>query len=261
MGAAINRYAAISGQFYGNRLLFGDPADARSVAIEVASRNEIEVFKRVAADQLVRERRPLRLFALAAGRDLFEGFRVPHDLIDLAGGFRFRYLAEFRSVEALEAARRHLRKVTGKAPGASDAPYLVLADPIEQYLMLTGTTLFMGMQFGDLHRMQLDIETYVSAGFEFPSAARPGDRVIAIALTDSRGFERVLSAREMDERTMLLELVRIVRERDPDVIEGHNLFRFDLEYLETRARRHHLTLALGRDGSGLRARASRMQDL
>jgi len=229
------------------------------VAIEVASRNEVEVFRRTAADCLERERRPLRLFALAASRDLFDGFRVPHELIDLAGGFRLRYLAEFRSVEALDAARRHLRKVTGKAPGASDAPYLVLTDPIEQYLMLTGTTLFMRMQFGDLHRLQLDIETYVSAGFEFPSAARPGDRVTAIALSDSRGFERVLSGREMDERAMLLELVRIVRERDPDVIEGHNLFRFDLEYLETRARRHNVTLGLGRDGSGIRARASRMQ--
>ena len=83
--------------------------------------------------------------------------------------------------------------------------------------------------------------------------------MIAIALSDSRGFERVITRHEMDERAMLLELVRIVRERDPDVIEGHNLFRFDLEYLETRARRHHVTLGLGRDGSGIRARASRMQ--
>ena len=60
--------------------------------------------------------------------------------------------------------------------------------------MLTGTTYFMGIQFADLHRLQLDIETYTSPGFEFPSAAREGDRVIAIAITDSLGFERVLSA-------------------------------------------------------------------
>jgi DNA polymerase elongation subunit (family B) len=125
--------------------------------------------------------------------------------------------------------------------------------------MLTGTTYFLGMQFRDLRRLQLDIETYISPGFEFPSAARQGDRIIAIALTDSDGFECVLSGKQMDERTMLLELVRIVQERDPDVIEGHNLFRFDLEYLEARAERHRVALALGRDGSSLRARASRMQ--
>jgi DNA polymerase, archaea type len=117
----------------------------------------------------------------------------------------------------------------------------------------------MGMQFDDLRRLQLDIETYIGDGFEFPSAARASDRIIAIALTDSDGFEQVLSGRQMDEPAMLAELVRVIRERDPDVIEGHNLFRFDLEYLEARAGRHRIDLALGRDGSGLRARASRMQ--
>jgi len=254
----VNRYQAISGQFYGNRLLFGDSADSGVVAVEVASRNEIEVFRRIDGD-LRRERRPLRLFALLADRDLLRGLRAPHQTVELAGDFRYRVLVSFSSPDALDAARRHLRHTTGKSPGISDAPYLILADPVEQHLMLTGTTYFMGLQFSDLCRLQLDIETYTSPGFEFPSAARDGDRIIAIAITDSRGFERVLSGREMDEPTMLAELVRIVRERDPDVIEGHNLFRFDLEYLEVRARRHKIELALGRNGTGMRARASRMQ--
>ena len=69
----------------------------------------------------------------------------------------------------------------------------------------------------------------------------------------------MLSGKEMDERTLLTEMVRIIRERDPDVLEGHNLFRFDLEYLEARAARHQVTLALGRNGTTLRARAARMQ--
>jgi DNA polymerase elongation subunit (family B) len=43
------------------------------------------------------------------------------------------------------------------------------------------------------------------------------------------------------------------------VIEGHNIFRFDLEYLEARARRHRLSLRWGRDDSVLRGFASRMQ--
>ncbi|MFQ5521462.1 MAG: DNA polymerase domain-containing protein, partial [Candidatus Methylomirabilia bacterium] len=44
-----------------------------------------------------------------------------------------------------------------------------------------------------------------------------------------------------------------------DVIEGHNIFRFDLEYLEARARRYGSELRWGRDGSALRSHASRMQ--
>ena len=43
------------------------------------------------------------------------------------------------------------------------------------------------------------------------------------------------------------------------MLEGHNIFRFDLEYLEARARRHRVPLAWGRDGSVLRGYPSRMQ--
>ena len=254
----MNRYEAICAQFYGNRLLFGDPADAGIVAVEIASRTAVEVIKRLNGE-LRRERRPLKLFALVTDHEMLKGLRAPHNTTALKGDFQFRHLVTFDSLDALDAARRHLRSVTNKSPGAPDAPFFILADPVEQYLMLTGTTSFMGLQFGDLRRLQLDIETYISPGFEFPSAARAGDRVIAIALTDSSGFELLLSGKAMDERAMLQEMVRVIRARDPDVIEGHNLFRFDLEYLETRARRHKVDLALGRDGSGLRARASRMQ--
>lgn len=252
-------YAELVEQFYGNRLLFGDPSEPGLIAVELAGRGEAELIRRTANGQLMRERRPLQLFALLADRGLLAGLRAPHQVVELAGGFHFSYLAAFGTTDALDAARRHLRQVTGQPATAPNAPYFILADPIEQHLMLSGATLFMGMQFGDLHRMQLDIETYVSEGFEFPSAAREGDRIIAIALTDSGGFEQVLTAAAMDEPAMLAELVRIIRERDPDVIEGHNLFRFDFEYLEARARRHRIPLTLGRDGSLLRARASRMQ--
>ncbi len=254
----MNRYEEICAQFYGNRLLFGDPADNGVVAVEIASRNEAEIIRRIKGE-LSSERRPLKLFVLLSDRELVNGTRAAHHTLELQGNFPLRFIVQLDSLDALDAGRRHLRRISNKAPGASDAPYLILADPVEQYLMLTGTTYFMDMQFGDLRRMQLDIETYISDGFEFPSAAREGDRIIAVALTDSDGFECVLSGKQMDERTMLAEMVRIVRERDPDVIEGHNLFRFDLEYLEARAERQRIALALGRDGSALRARPSRMQ--
>src|SRR5271166_178131 len=251
-------YQEISAQFYSNRLLFGDAGDRGVVAVEVASKTEIDVYQRLAGN-LTRERRPIRLFAIVENLALLEGFKAPHETRVLDGDFRYRILVTFDSLDALDAARRHLRNVTDKAPNAPDAPYLVLADPVEQHLMLSGTTFFIGMDFRDLRRLQLDIETYISPGFEFPSAAREGDRVIAISLTDSTGFERLLKGTEMDERAMLEEMVRIVQERDPDVVEGHNLFRFDLEYLEARARRHRVKLNLGRDGGELRARPSRMQ--
>lgn len=257
----MNQYNEIARQFYENRLLFGDPADAGIVALEIASPTEIDVFKRIAG-KITTERRPLQLFVLLKDLAHLEGFRPPDHRLEartLAGDFDYRHLITLGSIDTLEALKRHLRTVTGFTPNAPGAPYLVLSDPVEQHLMLSGSTCFMGLELEDLVRMQIDIETYISKGFEFPSAAREGDRVIAISITDSSGFERLLRGIEMDERAMLEELVRIVRERDPDVIEGHNLFRFDLEYLETRARRNRVKLALGRGGGLMRARASRLQ--
>ncbi len=254
----MNRYEQICAPFYGNRLLFGDPAEPRIVAVEIANGKEVEIIRRN-KDKLARERRPLKLFALLADRALLKGLPATHRIAELRGDFPLRFIAYFDSLNAIESARQYLRYVTKIPPAMSEVPYLILGDPVEQYLMLTGITCFMGMQFGDLHRMQLDIETYISDGFEFPSPVREGDRIVAVALSGSDGFGCVLSGKHMDERTMLAEMVRIIQERDPDVIEGHNLFRFDLEYLESRAFRHGVTLSLGRNGSPLRARPSRMQ--
>ncbi len=254
----MSRYQEICRQFYDNRLLFGNPAEPGIVAVEVAAPGEVEIYRRIGS-ALERERRPLALFALLAEPGMLNGLRAPYKVAPLAGDFRLRWLATFDRIDALEAARRHLRTLTGKAAGVADAPYLVLGDAVEQHLILGGMTFFIGMEFDQLRRMQLAIETYVSRGFEFPSAAREGDRIVAIALRDSTGYERVLRGDAMDERAMIEELVRAVAERDPDVIEGHNLFRHALDYLVARARRHRVRLALGRDGSELVGRASRLQ--
>src|ERR1700689_677552 len=110
-------YQEISAQFYSNRLLFGDPADSGGVAVEVASKTEIDVYKRVSGE-LTRERRPIRLFALIENVALLDGFRAPHETRTLAGDFRYRVLGTFNSMDALEAARGHLRNVRRKPPNA-----------------------------------------------------------------------------------------------------------------------------------------------
>jgi len=57
---------------------------------------------------------------------------------------------------------------------------------------------------------------------------------------------------EGDEKQILEQLVERVQALDPDVIEGHNLFGFDLPYLAARAQALGVPLRLGRDGSELR---------
>ena len=116
-----------------------------------------------------------------------------------------------------------------------------LVGPVEQYLMSSGRVYFRDLTYTDLHRLQFDLET---------TALDPDrGRIFMVALRDSRGFATVLDAPDPeDEARLIADLCALIRERDPDVIENHNLFGFDLLFLERRAAVLGVPLALGRTG-------------
>jgi DNA polymerase, archaea type len=243
--------------FYDNKVLFGHDTRPGLLAFEREGEAAIRVFVRQGrqTQSFVQD---LTLFMLLADPQLLKSWTGKYDIEKLAGEGFYTYLVRFRSWSDLDKARTHLQRASGKSSGALDAPYFFLTDLVAQHLMLTGQTHFLGMAFEQLKRLQLDIETYTTEGFEFPNPGRPGDRIIAIALSDQSGWERIITGHELSEPEMLEELMVEIRRRDPDVIEGHNLFRFDLEYIAARARRHRIRLDWGRDGSTLRSHASRM---
>lgn len=243
--------------FYDNPLLFGHDATTGLLAFRPAESHVTVYARRDGAVEATEE--PFRPFLLLADPDLLKGFKGELAVTPLDGQGIYRWLAELSSWAQALRARDHCLSVSGKSAGAPDAPYRFLSDPAHQFLLRSGKTSFLGMSFGDVRRMALDIEVTTGAGFEFPNAARESDRIIAIALADSSGFSTVLSGARMSEPELLAECSRIIRERDPDVLEGHNIFRFDLEYLEARARLHRLSLRWGRDDSVLRGFPSRMQ--
>jgi DNA polymerase elongation subunit (family B) len=243
--------------FYDNPLLFGRARRPGLLGFEATDRT-VHVYAR-RGDSVSVDEEPLRPFLLLADRDLLRGLRGDTEILALDGPGVYRFLAECASWAQSLRARDHCQRASGRGPGTPDAPYRFFPDPAHQFLLRSGQTSFLGMSFGDLKRMALDIEVTTASGFEFPNAARESDRIVAIALADSSGFVTVLSGTEMSEAELLVEASRLIRERDPDVLEGHNVFRFDLEYLESRARRHRVPLSWGRDGSALRGRPARMQ--
>jgi DNA polymerase I len=163
---------------------------------------------------------------------------------DSSAGRFYRYLLSARDGRYLEralvagASRRLGRHITGLNE-LEDDYYQV--GPVEQYLMLSGKVYFRGLTYNDLHRLQVDLET---------TALDPErGRIFMVAVRDSRGFARVLDApAPEDEARLIVDLCALIRERDPDVIENHNLFGFDLPFLEHRAAALGVPLALGRPG-------------
>ncbi len=156
----------------------------------------------------------------------------------------YRYLLTARDGRFLErellngAARRLGRRINGLGELA-DTYYQV--GPVEQYLMQTGRVYFKGLTYEDLHRLQFDLET---------TALDPQrGRIFLIAIRDSRGFATILDAPTPDdEARMITAFCQLIRERDPDIIENHNIFSFDLAFLEHRAAVLGIPLLLGRAG-------------
>ncbi|HVU36242.1 MAG TPA: DNA polymerase domain-containing protein [Opitutaceae bacterium] len=133
--------------------------------------------------------------------------------------------------------------------------------PLEsEYLLQHRHRLYRDLSFGHLRRMQLDIEVASPEG-GFPDATRADDRIIAIGLRVG-GKPHLLLIDEMTdaaERKLLESLNSALASHDPDVIEGHNLFKFDLDYLRQRCRRHRVRCAWGRYGQPARFRSSRLK--
>lgn len=236
-------------------LLSGADPTEGIVAAELAGRF-VRLFIRTENGVIFRDV-PFRPFILLEDPALLEGFRHAFSITPLSGPGTFRHLAHFADWSECIAARDFLAKGTGHTPSAPAAPYLFLSDPVHQHLLLSGATFFKGIEFDTLRRLALDIETACAEGFEFSNPAREEDRILSIAVMEEGGYEEYLSAHEMSEKEMLERLTAIIRERDPDVIEGHNVFRFDLEYIRARADRHGVRLQWGRDGSEPRVHQSR----
>jgi DNA polymerase I len=237
-----------------NQLLYGHTSDERIVAVYPMDESTMRLVFRDTQDIRTEDHQFFPYFYLTDG-SLIEGFRRKHWLKRLDGSGAYQFLCVFEDWSALWEAVRHVidvynRTAILKVENYADLEVIYLqTDPITQFLTQSGRTLFKGMELNDLHRMQIDIETYTSGPHRFSNASRAGDRIILIAMTDNRGWKYLLDGKRLGEKEMLREFVKLIRERDPDVLEGHNILGFDFPYITSRCALHRVSLGLGRDGS------------
>ncbi len=183
------------------------------------------------------------------------GSETPHEGVSferLKGEGAFHWLAHAESLAAFEAFFKAVRE---------GAAIDVLKPYESQWLLQKRARLYADMKFADLRRCQLDIETGAAEAGAFSDAKNPGDRVLAIGLQCGTRRELLTLGEETDagEKRLLLAFNDLLRELDPDVVEGHNIFKFDLDYLRTRSRRLKVPCAWGRFGLPAEFRNSRMK--
>lgn len=196
-------------------------------------------------------REELRPFAWLAAGDFPGGEGIEFEALKGDGFFT-------RLVHAGGLAQFETWQDAAKAAGARGTD---VVKPLEsQWLLQARARLFADLPFGRLRRCQLDIETS-SADGGFSDAARPEDRVLAIGLRCG-GVERLLvleAETDAAEKALLERLNSALAELDPDTLEGHNIFKFDLDYLLLRAKRHKVPCAWGRFGQKAQFRNSRLK--
>ncbi|HXQ81481.1 MAG TPA: DNA polymerase domain-containing protein [Opitutaceae bacterium] len=193
---------------------------------------------------------PFEPFAWLASASF--GVPVPGVVFErLGGGAALGTLARAHSLEAFDGLLR----------AARDSVAIDAIRPLEsQFLLQSRARLYGDMSFAKLRRCQVDIETG-SADGGFSDAERPGDRVLAIGMR-SGGTSRLLLLEEMSdaaEKRLLLAFNAQLAAWDPDVIEGHNIFKFDLDYLRVRCRMRRVPCSWGRFGQRATFRNSRLK--
>jgi DNA polymerase I len=237
--------------FEENTLLFGSDPTQRIVAIELGETGTVKVYRREKGGTIATDIEAFHPFVWCDS-DVTD---LNIDAEKLAGDLRYGWRISVNSWKELIALRNGLKNA-----GRS---FFALSDPVQHYLTDTGRTLFKGLQFEELRRLQLEVLSFVGGETEIPDASQPADHIMSIALTDNSGWEELIvvdpAKVEESERAALKRLTAIIKERDPDVIEGHNLFRFDLPYLVARARKAKVKLDWGRSDGFLRSRPSRLQ--
>jgi DNA polymerase elongation subunit (family B) len=233
-------------EFEKNTLLFGADPTPRIVAVELGESGTVRVHRREADGSTVTDVEPFHPFVWADSDVVDLGIETEK----LRGDLKYGWLITVDSWKELIALRNGLKN--------AGRDFFAFTDSIQHYLTATGRTLFKDLAFEELKRMQLEVLA-VAGGADSGS----NDHIMSIALCDNTGWEELIvvdaNNREESERNALRRLTALIKERDPDVIEGHDLFRVHLPLLVARAKKLKTKLDWGRSGGFLRSRPSRLQ--
>jgi len=245
-----------------NDLLFGKDKEQNIVGAYQLSDTHIRVFNRENGVVTFHDEQFFPFFFLSDG-SLLDNF-IPVDkekfwLVRLGGSNYYKCLVIFRSWQDQRSAIDFINKRRQSDSQESQSKNTLYdsntfvynkGDAVTQYLLQSGKTLFKGMMFDDLYRIQLDIETNYDPNKKRSEVFDGNeDEIIIVSLSDSEGWEQVLHSKNSTEKKLLEELIALIVTKDPDVIEGHNIYNFDLPYLKRRCKKYGIQFAIGRNGT------------
>jgi DNA polymerase elongation subunit (family B) len=246
-------------------LLYGHNPAERVVAVHQVSDQTIRLFKRVEG-KIVHEDAEFFPFFFLADSSLLYGFPKHHWLKELEGTNYYKFIAAFsRWSEMWEAVQYTLREHNkSRFPKVASwqelKEILVRPDPARQFLAQSGITLFKGMEFEELERVQIAI-TFSTGNDQPQSKTRVGKQELrGIGIANTRGKAQTFEITKNNKREVIEEVVHFIQELDPDVLEGFDLFSNILPSLLQLAEECETAFTIGRDNSELKYPRNRSLD-
>ncbi|MEM0215588.1 MAG: DNA-directed DNA polymerase [Archaeoglobaceae archaeon] len=146
--------------------------------------------------------------------------------------FAYRYLID-KDLACLDGIRIEGREIEGKLRSYE-------IEKVER----------VSKEIPELKILAFDCEMLSTFGMPDPEK----DPIIVISVKWSNEKEEILCG---DERSIIRDFVRLIKEVDPDVIVGYNQDAFDWPYLKKRAEKLKIPLDIGRDGSSITFKGGR----
>lgn len=211
-----------------NRLVYGKDTTPNVVCIEQHD-GYAEVFQEV--DGKVTSNFIESKHWLLSAKSHGSGF------IRLEGDQNYKFGKQFKSRNEYFVAKSKLR----------NEDIYTIYDEKEMCMVNKGITYFKNTKIEDVSVLSFDIET-TSLDPEADNA-----KLLLISTTyrnKQKIIKRLFAYDEYEsEGQMIEDFCTYIRELDPSVILGHNIFCFDLPYIQSRADQAGVALLLGRDGS------------
>jgi DNA polymerase I len=236
-----------------NPTLFGSLRIPSLVSVHSDRKGQIRTYRRV-EDEIECEEVDFRPFLWVSDLDLLKGTKVQVETQELEGDNLFRYLLHFDSWSECKEVSDHISTLSGRYASHPDSPQLFINDQATQYLLATGQTYYNKMAIEEVHTLILRVYT---AGEVSDDPGEDPNRIVAVALRQGSDGECVLIDDE-EESKLLWHLSGKVKKIDPDLIQGHNLFKRDLQLISDRCKAQKVKFGWGRGGETVSGRKTRM---
>lgn len=222
--------------------LFGSDPEQNIISCYKVNDKTIRVYKKI--NNIVSyEDREFYPFFFISDISLIEELTPQPLKKKLQGNNYYKYLCVFQNWNDLKNAYNFAFETYKKKKDISEKEFNEISfknDPIGQYLIEYGKTLFKGFSFSDLYRINIELIT----------KNNPKDKnqeISAIILTDNKGWKRIIQDSRKNDAQKIQEFIKIIIDKDPDIIAGYNLYSSTLDFLIKKCEELEINLNIGRN--------------